>query len=107
MTGISGWVGALDASRAPDEIIKKMSSRLSRGEHDCHFLENTKKNAAIGGALSLVSRYDFNDVAEDDDFIATICGKVIWQNPMLKSFAEEFGDERALIEGYKDITAMS
>ena len=101
MTGISGWLGELDENVAPDNIITKMANRLSRGEHDSHFLQNMKKTSTPTGALSLVSRYDFNDIAEDDDYRATICGKVIWQNPMLKALALERGDEYALIEGYK------
>ena len=101
MTGISGWVGAVDETGAPDEIITNMANRLSRGDHDRHFLRNMKKTASPMGGLALVSRYDFNGLAEEDDFVAVICGKVIWQNPVLKSLALEQGDERALIEGYK------
>lgn len=101
MTGISGWVGACDGTSAPDEIIVKMANRLSRGDHDRHFLENMKKHSGPMGGLSLVSRYDFNDVVEDDDYVAVICGKVIWQDPALKTMALDLGDERALIEGYK------
>ena len=101
MTGISGWVGAVDETSAPDEIITNMANRLSRGDHDRHFLLNMKKTASPMGGLALVSRYDFNGLAEEDDFVAVICGKVIWQNPVLKSLALEQGDERALIEGYK------
>ncbi|NOZ43069.1 MAG: hypothetical protein GXP02_07910, partial [Alphaproteobacteria bacterium] len=98
MTGISGWVGSLDGT--PDEVITTMATRLSRGQHDRHFLANMKKISGGNGALSLVSRYDFNDIAEQDDYCATVCGKVIWQNPVLKKLAAEKGDGYALIEGY-------
>ncbi len=101
MTGISGWVGALDRINNPEEIITAMANRLSRGDHDRHFLENMKKTSGPDGGVALVSRYDFNDIAILDDFHATVCGKVIWQNPTLKSLAEEQGDGYALIEGYK------
>jgi len=100
MTGISGWVGALAENSRPDDIITKMANRLSRGDHDRHFLQNMKTFSIPMGALSLVSRYDFNDIAEDDDYQATICGKVIWQNPALKTLALERGDGHAVIEGY-------
>ncbi len=101
MTGISGWVGELDKNLAPDEIITKMANRLSRGDHDHHILQKMKKNSTPFGALAIVSRYDANDLAEDDDYRASICGKVIWKNPMLKTMAQEKGDGHALIEGYK------
>jgi len=101
MTGISGWLGVLDENSAPDEIITSMANRLSRGDHDRHFLLNMKKFATPSGALSLVSRYDFNNLVEEDDYRATICGKIFWQNPRLKTLALEKGDEYALIEGYK------
>lgn len=101
MTGISGWIGALGESLAPDNIITRMANRLSRGDHDRHFLQNMKKKSTPLGGLSLVSRYDCNDIAEDDDYRATICGKVIWKNSALKTLASEQGDGHALIEGYK------
>lgn len=101
MTGISGWVGESGGETAPDEIITGMANCLSRGDHDRHFLRKMKKFSTLRGGLSLVSRYDFNDLAERDGFSATICGKVIWQNPVLKALAAEQGDGQALIEGYK------
>ena len=101
MTGISGWVGTYDEDSAPDEIVTRMANRLSSGDHDSHFLKNMKTSSTPAGAVALVSRYDFNDIVEEDDFRATVCGKVIWQNPVLKTLAAERGDGYALIEGYK------
>ncbi|MCF6216259.1 MAG: asparagine synthase-related protein [Emcibacter sp.] len=101
MTGISGWVGASGDIQAPDDVITNMANRLSRGAHDHHLLQNLQKNADPMGSISLVSRYDFNEVVEHEDYYSAICGKVIWQNPDLKSLALARGDGRALIEGYK------
>jgi len=101
MTGISGWVGALDNMHVPDGVIMNMANRLSRGAHDRHFLKNLKKTSSSIGGVALVSRYDFNDVAEQDDFHAAICGKVIWKSPALRALALASGDGQALIEGYK------
>jgi len=101
MTGIGGWVGALDKCHAPEEIIANMARRLTRGDYDRHLRQNGKKCAAHEGGLALVSRYDFNQLVEQDGYFATICGRVIWQDPSLNAYAGEHGDERALIEGYK------
>lgn len=101
MTGISGWLGELSREASPDEVITGMANRLSRGDHDRHMLRNMKKISSPMGSVALVSRYDFNDVVEEEGFFATVCGKVIWKNPKLKSLALERGDAHALIEGYK------
>jgi len=101
MTGISGWVGALTDIDGPDVILGNMAERLCRGEHDRHFLQNLKKTSQRTGGVGLISRYDFNDLAEADDYYAAICGRIMWQNPALKSLAAERGDGYALIEGYK------
>ena len=110
MTGVSGWIGRSEQGQAPDEVITAMATRLSRGDHDRHLLSGMKKHAGINGWLALVSRYDFNDIAQEDDYFATICGKVDWNNPDMKQLAAEKGDGYALIEGYKrygsDILAL-
>ncbi|WP_339864219.1 asparagine synthetase B family protein [Paremcibacter congregatus] len=101
MTGLSGWLGALNGADTPDNIATQMGDCLSRGAYDRQFRDNLKTKATRDGGLGLISRYPVNTIVEEDDFIATICGKVVWQNAALRSLAAEKGDEAALIEGYK------